>query len=66
MKQNLKKKVSTIRDKMLSLIDDLNDRIYELEERDDPDGVWQEEIDEISEMIEMLEQQECDLSYYDE
>ena len=65
MKQSLKNKVGTIRNKILDLIDDLQDRKYELEERDDWEGKWQEEIDEIEQLIDVLEQAECDLCDYE-
>ena len=65
MKKTLKNKVSTIRNKVLELVDDLYDRKYDLEERDDPDGVWQEEMDEIDQLIDILDQVECDLGDYE-
>ena len=65
MKQSLKNKVGTIRNKILDLIDDLQDRKYDLEERDDWEGKWQEEIDEIEQLIDILEQAECDLGDYE-
>ena len=61
----LKNKVETIRNKILDLIDDLQYRKDELEERDDWEGKWQEEIDEIEQLIEILEQAECDLCDYE-
>lgn len=65
MKQSLKNRVSTIRDKIDSLIDDLNDRRFELEERDDPEGKWQDEMDEIDNLVEALETMSCDLEEYE-
>ena len=65
MKQTLKNKVGTIRNKILDLIDDLNDRLDELQERDDPEGKWQEEMDEIEPLLEILDQAETDLSDYE-
>ena len=65
MKQTLKNKVGTIRNKILDLIDELNDRLDTLQERDDPEGIWQEEMDEIEQLIDLLDQTECDLSDYE-
>lgn len=65
MKQTLKKKVGTIRDKMMSLIDDLQERMDELSERDDPEGIWQEEMDEIEKLIEVLDEASCNLDEYE-
>ena len=65
MKQALKNKVGTIRNKILDLIDDLNDRLDTLQERDDIEGIWQEEMDEIEQLINLLDQTECDLSDYE-
>ena len=65
MKQTLKNKVETLRNKILDLIDDLQERKDELEERDDPDGKWEEEIDEITNLLDILEQAECELWDYE-
>lgn len=65
MKQTLKKKVETIRDKMMSLMDDLQERIDELSERDDPECIWQDEMDECEQLIEILDEATCNLEEYE-
>lgn len=65
MKKALKDRVSTIRNKIEDLIQDLEERKEELEERDDPECKWAEEIEEIENLIEVLEQADYDLSDYE-
>lgn len=65
MKASLKNKVGTIRNKICELLEDLEERKYELEERDDPEGKWQEEIDEIDNLVYVLEMAESDLYEYE-
>ena len=60
MKANLKD-IEIFRIKINELLEDLEERKYELEERDDPDGKWQEEIDEIDNLVYVLEMAESDL-----
>ena len=65
MKASLKNKVGTIRNKISELVEDLEERQSELEERDDPEGKWQEEIDEIDNLVYVLEMAESDLYEYE-
>lgn len=66
MKKTLKNKVATIRNKMYDLIDELTERRDELEERDDPEGKWEEEIEEIENLTYILEQAIDDLCEYED
>lgn len=61
MKASLKNKVGTIRNKINDLLEELEERKCELEDRDDPEGRWQEEIDEIENLVYVLEIAESDL-----
>jgi chromosome segregation ATPase len=65
MKQTFKNRVSTIRNKIEDLRWDLEQRIEELEERDDPEGKWAEEIEEIEALIEILDETDMNLSDYE-
>ena len=65
MKQTLKNKVSKIREKILDLIDELQERIEELEWRDDPDGRWADEISEIEQLDEYLQETVCNLEEFE-
>lgn len=65
MKQSLKNKVATIRGKMLDLIDELQERVYELEWRDDPEGKWAEEISEIEQLIEYLDEANMNIEEFE-
>jgi hypothetical protein len=66
MKKTLVNKLSTIRNKVMELVDDLNDRKDELQDRDDPEGKWEEEINQIDELVEVLEQFDWDTCNFDE
>ena len=66
MKKTLKNKVTTIRNKIYDLIDDLQERIIELEERDDWEGKTKEEIEEIEQLTYILEQAVEDLCEYED
>jgi chromosome segregation ATPase len=65
MKKTFKDRVSTIRNKIEDLMQDLQDRKDELEERDDPEGRWAEEIEEIDSLIELLDETWYNLSDYE-
>lgn len=65
MKKTLSNKIAALRNKMLDIIDDLQERQCELEDRDDPEGRWEEEIEEIENVIAILEQAESDLWDYE-
>ena len=66
MKKTLVNKLSTIRNKVMELVDDLNARKDELQDRDDPEGKWEEEINQIDELVEVLEQFDWDTCNFDE
>jgi predicted nuclease with TOPRIM domain len=66
MKKTLKNKVTTIRNKMYDLIDELTERRYELEERDDQYGKYEEELEEIENLTYILEQAIDDLCEYED
>lgn len=66
MKKTLKNKVTTIRNKMYDLIDDLEERRCEIEDRDDPEGRYEEELEEIENLTYILEQAIDDLCEYEE
>ncbi len=65
MKQTLKNRVATIRNKIEDLRWDLEQRVEELQDRDDPEGKWAEEIEEIEQLIEVLDEADMNLSEYE-
>ena len=65
MKQSLKNKVTTIRNKIEDLILDLEERKDTLEERDDPECKWYEEIEEIENLCDILDQFNMDLEEFE-
>ena len=65
MKQSLRNKVSTIRGKILDLIDDLQERVDELEWRDDPEGKWADEISEIEQLMEYLDEANMNIEEFE-
>ena len=65
MIQRLRNKVSSIRMRITSLIEDLQERQDELNCREDYDGRWEEESEEIDNLMYILEIAESDLSDYE-
>lgn len=65
MKKTFKNRISTIRNKIEDLRWDLEQRVEELQDRDDPEGKWEEEIEEIEALIEILDEADMNLSDYE-
>ena len=58
-------RIATLKNKVEEIRWDLEERVFELQDRDDPEGKWQEEIEEIEQLMELLEQMEYDLADYE-